>query len=284
MDCRGGLWHKRTEQVKGAGVLIYQILVLAIVQGLTEFLPISSSGHLVVTSQLMGWQDQGLALDIAVHVGTLFAVMLYFWRDVGRVVRGGFHLATFRGGPDARLALMLLVATLPIVAAGYFGREVLIPMFRSVEIIAWTTLIFGIVLWIADRFAMTVRRIEHMSWSGALFIGAAQVLALVPGTSRSGITMTAGRILGMERPEAARFSLLLSIPTIAGAGTLIGLEIYQAGDVRLGIDAALAAGFAFFTGLAALAAMMRWLQNSSFAPFVLYRIALGGVLLWWVYI
>ena len=284
MDCRAGLWHKRTEQAKGACVLIYQLVVLAIVQGLTEFLPISSSGHLVVTSQLMGWQDQGLELDIAVHVGTLFAVMIYFWRDVGRVVRGGLHLATFRGGPDARMALLLLVATLPIVAAGYFGRETLIPMFRSVEIIAWTTLVFGIVLWIADRSGMTVRRIEHMSWVGAIFIGAAQVLALVPGTSRSGITMTAGRILGMERPEAARFSLLLSIPTIAGAGTLIGLEIYQSGNLTLGYHAALAAGFAFLTGLAAVAAMMRWLQNSSFTPFVLYRVALGGALLLWVYI
>ena len=265
-------------------MFIYQLLVLAIVQGLTEFLPISSSGHLVVTSELMGWQDQGLELDIAVHVGTLFAVMIYFWRDVGLVARGGFRLATLRGGKESRMALMLLVATLPIVAAGYFGRDVLIPMFRSVEIIAWTTLVFGIVLWIADRSGMTVRRIEHMSWAGAIFIGVSQVLALVPGTSRSGITMTAGRILGMERQEAARFSLLLSIPTIAGAGTLIGLEIYQSGNLRLGYDAALAAGFSFFTGLAAIAVMMRWLQNSSFAPFVLYRIALGGVLLWWVYV
>ncbi|MDH3229747.1 MAG: undecaprenyl-diphosphate phosphatase [Alphaproteobacteria bacterium] len=263
---------------------LIQILILAIVQGLTEFLPISSSGHLVVTSHVMGWPDQGLTIDIAVHVGTLLAVAAYFWRDLMRIVRGTLRLLTFSGGPDTRLAAMLLVATLPIVGVGYFGRETVIPLLRNVEIIAWATVGFAILLWIADRIGMTVQRIEHIGYIGAATIGLAQVLALIPGTSRSGITMTAGRFLGMERIEAARFSLLLSIPTIAGAGLLAGYDLWQGGDVELRYDAAVAAGLAFVAGIASIAVMMRWLQSSGFMPFVIYRLALGGALLYWVYI
>ncbi len=263
---------------------LIQILILAIVQGLTEFLPISSSGHLVITSRIMDWPDQGLTIDIAVHVGTLAAVVIYFWRDLLRIVRGSLRLLTFRGGPDTRLAAMLLIATLPIAAAGYFGREAIIPLFRNVEVIAWATIVFAIVLWAADRIGMTLQRIEHIGYFGALAIGLAQVLALIPGTSRSGITMTAGRFLGMERTEAARFSLLLSIPAISGAGLLAGYDLWQGGNVQLGYDAALAAGLAFVAGIASIAVMMRWLETSGFMPFVLYRLALGGALLYWVYI
>ncbi|UCH75498.1 MAG: undecaprenyl-diphosphate phosphatase [Rhodospirillales bacterium] len=263
---------------------LIQIVILAIVQGLTEFLPISSSGHLVVTSQVMGWPDQGVIIDIAVHVGTLLAVAVYFRADLMRILRGTLRLLTFRGGPDTQLAAILLVATLPIVGAGYFGRETVIPLLRNVEVIAWATVGFAVLLWIADRIGMTVQRIEHIGYFGALAIGLAQVLALIPGTSRSGITMTAGRFLGMERVEAARFSLLLSIPTIAGAGVLAGYELWQGGDIRLGYDAALASGMAFIAGIASIAVMMRWLQSSGFTPFVVYRLALGGALLYWVYI
>lgn len=263
---------------------LLQLLVLAIVQGLTEFLPVSSQGHLVITSRIMGWPDQGLVIDIAVHVGTLLAVTLYFLRDVGRVANGGIRLLTFRGGRDARLALMLAIATLPIVVFGYFGRDTIIPSLRNVEIIAWATVVFAVVLWVADRVGMTLHRIEHIGPLNALIIGLAQVLALVPGTSRSGITMTAARFLGMERAEAARFSLLLSIPTIAGAGLLVGLELYESGDVQLGLDALIAAGLAFIAALAAIALMMRWLETAGFTPFVIYRFALGGALLYWVYI
>lgn len=263
---------------------LIQIVILAIVQGLTEFLPISSSGHLVVTSAVMGWPDQGLIIDIAVHVGTLLAVTIYFWRDVMRVLRGSLRLVTFRGGHDARLAALLLVATLPIVVAGFFGRETLIPLFRSVEIIAWTTIGFGLLLWLADRVGMTVQRIEHIGWVTALVIGLGQVLALIPGTSRSGITITAARFLGMERLEAARFSLLLSIPTIAGAGVLAGYDLWQGGSVQLRYDAALAVAFAFAAGIASIAVMMRWLQTSNFTVFVIYRIAMGCALLFWLYI
>lgn len=253
------------------------------VQGLTEFLPISSSGHLVLTSRVLGWPDQGVIIDIAVHVGTLLAVTIYFWRDVARVMAGSFRLATFRGGPDARLAIMLLIATLPIVLAGFLARDIVSSSFRDVELIAWATIGFGLLLWGADRLGMTVRRVEHVGAFGAIAIGLAQILALIPGTSRSGITMTAGRFLGMERPEAARFSLLLSIPTIAGAGTLAGMQVWEAGDIQLGYDALIAVGLSFVAGFLSIWAMMRWLQSSGFGPFVIYRVALGILLLWWVY-
>lgn len=262
---------------------LYHILVLAIVQGVTEFLPISSSGHLVLTSKVLGWPDQGLMIDVAVHVGTLLAVMLYFWRDLWLIASGLIRLATGRSGPGAKLAGHILIATIPVVIVGYFARDYVGEFLRNVEVIAWATIGFGVLLWIADRVGMTVRRVEHLGVGNALFIGLAQVLALIPGTSRSGITMTAGRILGMERSEAARFSMLISIPTILGAGVLASLELHAVGDVSLGRDVLLSMALAFVMGLISIAVMMRWLSRANFTPFVLYRIALGGVLLYWIY-
>lgn len=262
---------------------LLQILILAFVQGITEFLPISSSGHLVLTSRVLGWQDQGLILDVAVHAGTLLAVIVYFWRDLWQMLLGTVKVATGRQDSGFRLVLQIGLATLPIVAAGFFALPYVEHLFRSVALIAWTTLGFGILLGVTDWLCMTVRRLEHMSYWGALFVGLAQVLALLPGTSRSGITITACRVLGMERREAARFSMLLSIPAILGAATLAGLELYKSGDVVLGLDAALAAAFAFAAALLAIAVMMRWLMRSTYTPFVLYRIVLGAGLLYWVY-
>ena len=264
-------------------MLLIQIVVLAIVQGITEFLPISSSGHLVLTSHVLGWPDQGIYIDIAVHAGTLLAVIVYFWRDLWEMTLGALGIFTGRRDPSQRLILCLAIATVPVVLAGYFGIHYIKDVLRSVEVIAWTTLIFGILLWIVDRLCMTVRRLEHMSYAGALLVGLSQILALLPGTSRSGITMTACRFLGMERREAARFSLLLSIPTILGAALLAGLEIYKSGDLTLRLDAAIAAAIAFVTALAAIAIMMRWLMHATFTPFVIYRVLLGIGLIYWVY-
>ena len=262
---------------------IVQLVTLAVVQGITEFLPISSSGHLVLTSKVLGWADQGLVIDVAVHVGTLLAVMVYFWRDIWRMIAGTAGIVAGRRDPGFRLALHVIVATLPIVAAGYFIQPYIGSTFRSVELIAWTTIGFGILLGVADWACMTLRRIKHLNVPTAFFIGMAQVLALLPGTSRSGITMTACRFMGMERSEAARFSLLMSIPAILGAATLAGLALYRSGNVALGLDAALAALFAFGTALISIAAMMQWLMRATFTPFVIYRLLLGGLLLCWVY-
>ncbi|MEQ9814387.1 MAG: undecaprenyl-diphosphate phosphatase [Azospirillaceae bacterium] len=259
------------------------LLVLALVQGITEFLPISSSAHLVLVPYLTGWADQGLVIDVAVHVGTLGAVLIYFWRDVLAVLVGLGRLATGRRTPGGRLALLLIVGTIPAVLAGFALHRYAPTLFRSAEVIAWATLVFGLLLWLADRAALQIRRIEHLGWSDAIIIGLAQCLAFIPGASRSGITMTAGRFLGMERAEAARFSMLLSIPTILGAGLLATLDLAEAGDVTLGLDAAIAAGLAFVSALVAIALLMAWLRRAGFAPFVVYRIALAGLLFYLLY-
>ena len=261
-----------------------QLIVLALVQGITEFLPISSEAHLIIADRLFGWPDAGRLIRVAVHVGTLGAVIIYFRRDVWTVVIGFFRLLGGQRGRDSMLALYLIVATLPAVAAGglavHYG---IIDELETIEVIAWSTLIFAVLLYAADRFNLTILKLGHFTIGHALFIGVAQALALVPGTSRSGITMTAARALGYERIEAARFSMLLSIPIILVAGGYEGYALYQKDDLALTIDVGIAALLAFLAALPAIGLMMAWLRWASFTPFVLYRIALGGVLLWWAY-
>ncbi len=263
------------------------LLILALVQGITEFLPISSSGHLILTWSALGEAQtpatEQLVIDIAVHVGTLGAVCLYFWRDVGSMAGGFIKLLMGQRSPGGRLAVAVLIGTLPVVIVGFLAKDFVTGALRSAEVIAWTTLIFGLLLYAADKIGLTVRRLEHLGLVQAFVIGLAQVLALVPGTSRSGITMTAARVFGFERAEAARFSLLLSIPAILGAGTLAGLDLYKLGKAQLTSDALLAMGLAFVSALFAIALMMAWLKRASFTPFVIYRVLLSGLLFWMIY-
>lgn len=259
------------------------IIILALVQGITEFLPISSSGHLVLVPFFGGWEDQGMLMDVAVHVGTLGAVMIYFWRDVWHMIRGLFRAMKGKKDSGARLSLMVILTTIPVICAGFLLNKYIGEGFRSIEVIGWTTLGFGVLLYISDKVGLTIRRIEHTNVTDAVIIGLAQCLALIPGTSRSGITMTAARFLGYERIDAARFSMLLSIPTILGAGTLKGLELYESGNVQLTNDALFAAGLAFVSALVAIAVMMAWLKRASFTPFCIYRFLLGGGLLYVAY-
>jgi len=261
-----------------------QLVVLALVQGITEFLPISSSGHLILVPTLTNWPDQGLQLDVAVHVGTLLAVLIYFWREVGQAAAGALHLVTGRpGSPGARLFLLLIVGTVPLVIVGLILHETGAGFLRDAELIAWTTIVFGLALWGADHLGMTVRRLEHMTWGNALVVGLAQVLALIPGTSRAGITMTAARMLGYERPDAARFSMLLSIPAIIAAGTVATLDLIESGDARLTQDALIAGALAFVSALVSIALLMAWLKRAGMAPFALYRLVLGVGLLYLIY-
>ncbi|MDH5189136.1 MAG: undecaprenyl-diphosphate phosphatase [Rhodospirillaceae bacterium] len=256
------------------------IAVLALVQGITEFLPISSSGHLVLVPWALGWKDQGLLIDVAVHVGTLGAVMLYFKGDIFDMINGLWRMAKGRGYNDgARLAVYLIVATIPVVIAGFVVNKIFPDGIRSILVIGWATLGFGILLWITDKFGLTLKRIEHLKFFDVIAIGLAQTLALIPGTSRSGITMTAGRLLGMERTDAARFSMLLSIPTIIGAGTLKGYELLKIGDASISASAFIAAALSFVSALVAIFLMMAWLRRATFAPFVIYRAFLGVFLL-----
>ena len=265
------------------------IFVLAVVQGITEFLPISSSGHLELAWQTMDHEgialppeNQRLILFVAVHLGTLFAVLLYFWRDVLALVVGAVRLVTGRGGPQAKLLVSVILGSLPLIAAGLFLKDQLLETVYDLQVIAWANIGFAVLLFLGDRLGMTLRRIEHLNVPSVLIIGVAQALALMPGTSRSGITMTAGRFLGMERAEAARFSLLLAIPAILGAATLEGIDLYNGGGISLDGELAMATGLAFLSALLAIAAMMAWLKRASFTPFVLYRVLLGGLLLWMI--
>ena len=181
---------------------IEQIIVLAVVQGITEFLPISSSGHLILVPQIMHWQDQGLVVDVMTHLGTLLAVLIYFWRDVARLIKGALELLKGRVTPDGKLAIYIVLATIPAVAFGIFLKEYgFTDLERNVAVVAWNTILYGILMLIADMVGPQEKTIANMTLGAALLIGVAQALALIPGTSRSGVTMTAARFLGFTRPD-----------------------------------------------------------------------------------
>ena len=262
---------------------LYQLTILALVQGITEFLPISSSGHLVIISKVLGWSDQGLTIDVALHFGTLGAVLVYFWRDLWQMLLGLGRLGLVIPNSHSKRAINLLVATTPVALLAFFARDQVEAYFRNLEVIAWATIGFGILLWIADKVTLTIHRCDDLKLFHALFIGVAQVLAFIPGTSRAGVTITAGRLLSMDRAEAARFSMLLSIPTIAGISAVSGIGLYQQENITIQMEALIAIGLSFVAGLIAIATLLRWLNHSSFTPFVVYRLILGGGLLFMVY-
>jgi len=260
---------------------ILQLILVAVIQGITEFLPISSSGHLILFPQLTGLQDQGQVIDVAVHVGTLGAVVVYFWRDVRQALAGLPLLVSGRTDtPGARLALGLAVATVPVVVIGALLHLThLDEAMRSITVIGWTMLIFGLVLYWADQKGAALKGAEDWSLRDALIMGLWQAVALIPGTSRSGITITAGRKMGYTRSEAARLSMLMSIPTIFASGALLGVQVAVEADGAAFHDGALAALFAFVSALLALSLMMRLLRSVSFTPYVVYRVILGVGLL-----
>ena len=264
---------------------LFQLILVAVIQGVTEFLPISSSGHLILLPGLTGMADQGQVIDVAVHVGTLGAVILYFWRDVKLGLAGLPRLATGRADtPGARLALQLAIATIPVIIIGaVLSLTGLSDQLRSVAVIGWTMLIFGVVLYWADQTGAETRTAADWTLRDALVMGLWQAVALIPGTSRSGITITAGRQLGYGREGAAKLAMLMSIPTIAASGLLLGAEVAMEADAAVARDAGIAAALAFVSALVALMLMMRLLRSVSFTPYVIYRVILGVILLIYAY-
>lgn len=260
---------------------LWYLILLALIQGLTEFLPVSSSGHLVLLPNLTGFADQGQVIDVAVHVGTLGAVILYFWPDVRLGLSGVPRLLTGRiDTPGARLAFLLLVATIPVILAGLVLHLTgLADAMRSIAVIGWAMLGFGLVLYWADQRGPTDRQAADWSLRDAVILGLWQAVALIPGTSRSGITITGARFLGYGRDSAARIAMLMSIPTIAASGILLGADAAMTANMAVLRDGAISAVFSFFAALAALALMMRLLRSVSFTPYVIYRVVLGVVLL-----
>lgn len=256
------------------------LIVLALVQGITEFLPVSSSAHLVLVPVLSDWDDQGLAFDIAVHVGTLLAVVAHFRIDIARMFVGGLRPLT--GGSldvDGRLGWLVVLATIPVGLAGLAFKDSIETVLRSPVVIAWASIGFGVLLWLADRLGRRVRAERTLGWRGALAIGLAQALALIPGTSRSGITMTAGLALGLDRVAAARFSFLLAIPVIALAGGLQVVELI-AGEARVAWGTLAAATFlSAVSAWLCIRLFLAWIAHIGMLPFMLYRVALGVILL-----
>jgi undecaprenyl-diphosphatase len=265
-------------------MLILQIIVLALIQGITEFLPISSSGHLLLVPALTGWQDQGVLTDVMVHMGSFLAVVVYFWKDCINLTMGFIDMLRGRANAWGRLALLIVVGTIPAVVVGIFLDKIgFMDMVRQMPVIvAWNAIIFGILLYVCDRFGLSIRRMADMTWTPALIIGVAQAVAIIPGVSRSGITMTAARALGFERPEAARFAFLLGIPAIAGAGVLHLGEAAATG-VTITIPMILTMVLTFFVALGTITVLMKLVRHVSFLPFAIYRVGLGVVLLALIY-
>lgn len=257
-----------------------QMLIIAIVQGVTEFLPISSSGHLILIPKLTDFEDQGPLIDVAVHVGSLLAIITYFFRDALGLARGGLSVVGIGHAPEQkRLFLWIVVGTIPAVAFGLFLKSGgYLEGFRSTHLVAINLIVYGVLLGIADRFGRQEKTYEQLTLKDAVIVGLAQALALIPGTSRSGVTMTAARFLGYSRVEAARFSFLLSIPAVAGAGVLIVPEIFEVGG-DLAFEALVTGALTFVAALGTMAFLMRFLKSASMLVFVIYRIALGAVLL-----
>lgn len=258
---------------------IIQIIVLGIVQGLTEFLPISSSAHLVLTSILLGWKDQGLIVDIAAHAGSLCAVMLFFHKEIRAMINAAFNPADATSSRELKIISHIVIATLPIVVAGIFLVEIIETHTRNTQVIAFTTIAFAILLAYADRTSRSLRNEYQLNWRDVLLIGCAQALALVPGTSRSGVTMTVGLMLGMTKVAAARFSFLISMPTILAA---IAYKSMQVITTKPEVDMYAITGVFILSGIVAYLCIdifLRLVNSIGMMPFVIYRIILGILLL-----
>lgn len=260
-----------------------QIIVLALIQGITEFLPISSSGHLILVPALTGWPDQGVVTDMVTNVGTLTAVIVYFWRDVLSMLRGCLDIVKRQATRDSNLMINVAIGTAPIVVVGLLLKVThLDEHIRSAFLVACNLIVFGVLLYAADAYGLAKRTMADMNWRTSLIIGVAQALSLSPGTSRSGVTMTAARGLGFNRSEAARFSFVLSIPANGAASALIIGDALGSGQAISGA-VLLTGGLTFFVALATIAGLMRLVRHMSFLPFAVYRIILGAVLLGMIY-
>lgn len=260
---------------------LFYLFLVALIQGITEFLPVSSSGHLILLPYFVGIDDQGQAIDVAVHIGTLGAVIAYFWKDVKIGLIGIPRMLTGRiDTQGAKLAFLLLVATIPVILLGLvLSLTGLSDAMRSIRVIGWTMLLFGLALYWFDQKGDTHKTDKDWSLKDAVILGLWQAIALIPGTSRSGITITGARALGYTREDGAKIAMLMSIPTILASGILLGAEVAGDANWELLKYAGIGAAFAFIAALGALTLMMRLLRSVSFTPYVIYRVILGVALL-----
>ena len=269
------------ESLDTKSLTFYHLLSLALIQGITEFLPISSSGHLILLPSFTNFPDQGLLIDVSVHMGTLLAVVIYFFRDSLSILKGFSDLTTGnRHSVPAQLTKFLIWATIPVIILGLILKITdLIDLLRNIKVIGWTMIIFGIFLYLADRFSFSKKINLNYSIKDALIMGLWQSAALIPGTSRSGATITAARILGYKRKSAARIAMLMSIPTILASGSLEIIDVWHKADFNHFNDAVIVICLSFIFAFLTLTIMMRLLNSISFTPYVIYRILLGVLLL-----
>ena len=253
--------------------------VLGVIQGLTEFIPISSSAHLRIFPELFGWGDPGAAFTAVIQIGTELAVLIFFRKDIWRIASAWLRSLrdpSWRGHVDARMGWFIIVGSLPIVVLGVLLKDIIENDFRNLWIIGTTLVVLGVVLGVADRVGRNDRTLNKMSLSHAVLLGGAQAMALVPGVSRSGATISMGRFLGYEREAATRFAFLLAIPAVVGAGLFELPEIPHGENAYGPWPTLLATVVSFAVGYAAIAWLLRYVSTRSYLPFVLYRIALGG--------
>ena len=259
---------------------LFQQILIALVQGITEFLPISSSGHLILIPHLTDLPDQGPLIDVAVHIGSLLAIIIYFRKDVAGPVRGGFASVGLADDPVQRRLFWFVVAgTIPAVTFGLFLKlGGYMEGFRTTDLVAVNLIVFGLLLGAADHWGKQTKSYEDLTLRDAILVGLAQAMALIPGTSRSGSTMTAARALGYSRFESARFSFLLAIPAVTGAGLLAALDLAEA-TAAMQMDALITGAFTFVAALATMVFLMNFLRKASMLVFVVYRVLLGLALL-----
>ena len=256
------------------------IIIVAAIQGVTEFLPVSSSGHLALIPIITAHPYQGQTIDVAAHVGTLVAVLFYLRQEISDITAATFsRVNSVQQTDHRRLGLMIIGATIPVALVGFTVNYADWHWLTLMTTLAWSNIAFAGLLWVADRFGGQSHGLAEMRWSSAMGIGLMQMCALIPGASRSGVSMTAARFFGYDRLTAARFSLLLSLPAIAGAGFLKTIDIVDAGDAHLGFNAAMVALLSALFAWLSIRIMMSWLARANFTIFVVYRLGLGIVLL-----
>ncbi len=268
-----------------------EAIILGIIQGLTEFLPISSSAHLRIIGDLAQWGDPGATFTAITQLGTETAVLIYFWKDITRIIgrwfrsfrspSGSHAVAVPKDDPDVRLGWLIIIGTVPIVLAGFFLQDLIRDALRSLWITAFVLIGFGLLLWAADAFGRRVKELTDMGYRDGILIGFAQMLALIPGVSRSGASISAGLALGYTRPAAARFAFLLAVPAVFGSGFYeLATSFREPGTNAYGFaETAVATLVAFAVGYAVIAFLMKYLEKRSFLPFVIYRILLGGTII-----
>jgi undecaprenyl-diphosphatase len=260
---------------------LIQLIIISVVQGVTEFLPVSSSAHLILLPQLMDWEDQGLAIDVAAHLGSLFAVIFYFRKDFRSILINGLKI-TFKSNYaeiDNKLLWFIILASIPALVAGFVFREIISDYMRNPLIISFTTIFFGLLLWLSDIFGRRDREISSMNKKDALIIGFSQILAFIPGTSRSGITMTTGLLLGLDRNTAVKFSFFMSVPIIIAGASYEAINLVQLGNNIDLFNFIITIFLSAVSSLLAIHWFLKFLDKIGMVPFVIYRLVLGITLI-----